>query len=299
MYVDPQSPSLMAGPGRFRALARLLGVAVAVHTLLAVLQFGGAWLTGSAGITASAVHVSIGTAAHLSALGGIWLSTRPPDARHPYGYERFESLSALVIGMLLLAAVALIAIVALPRLADPERVEQTGWGAALMAGSAVANGGLFLLLRSAAERLSSRILRSEATHSLAGATTALAVLLGLMASRAGLPRLDPLVALAMGGVVAWRAWSVIRASAATLTDVTPLDVEQLRLTACGVAGVEDCHAVRSRGEPGQVRVDLHIHVDSALTVREAHDMARAVEETLRAEVGGIAEVLVHIGAASP
>jgi cation diffusion facilitator family transporter len=273
-------------------------VAVVVHGLLAVLQFGGAWLTGSAGITASAVHVSIGAAAHLSALGGIWLSTRPPDAQHPYGYERFESLSALVIGMLLLAAVALIAAVALPRLVDPEGVEQTGWGAVLMAGSAAANGGLFLLLRGAGERFSSRILRSEATHSLADSATALAVLIGVAASRAGLLRLDPFVALAMGGVVAWRAWSILRDAAATLTDVTPLDVEQLRLSACGVPGVEDCHAVRSRGEPGQVRVDLHIHVDPALTVREAHAIARAVEARLREEVGGIAEVLVHIGAAS-
>ena len=96
----------------------------------------------------------------------------------------------------------------------------------------------------------------------------------------------------------WRAWSVIREAAATLTDVTPLDVEQLRLTACGVPGIEYCHAVRARGEPGQVRIDLHIHVDPALSVREAHAIARTVEETLRAEVGGIAEVLVRIGAGS-
>jgi divalent metal cation (Fe/Co/Zn/Cd) transporter len=99
-------------------------------------------------------------------------------------------------------------------------------------------------------------------------------------------------------MVAWRAWALIRNAAATLTDVTPLDVERLRLIACEVPGVEDCHAVRSRGEPGRVRVDLHVHVDPELTVREAHTITRRVEERLVAEVGGIAEVLVHIGGAS-
>ncbi|MEZ4554775.1 MAG: cation diffusion facilitator family transporter [Dehalococcoidia bacterium] len=291
-------PSRETGAQRRRALVRPLALAVGVHALLAMAQFGGAWFTGSAGITASAVHVTIGAAAHVSSLGGIWLSTRPADARHPYGYERFESLSALVIGMLLLAAVGLIAAVAIPRLIHPEEVSRGGWGIALMAASAAANGGLFLVLRRADAHLSSRILRSEATHSLADAVAAIAVLAGIAASYGGLLRFDPLVALVMGGVVAWRAWSIVRDAAATLTDVTPLDVEQLRLLACGVAGVEDCHAVRSRGEPGQVRVDLHIHVDPGLTVQEAHAIAQAVDARLRGEVGGIAEVLVHIGAAS-
>ncbi|MHC4108749.1 MAG: cation diffusion facilitator family transporter [Planctomycetota bacterium] len=284
---------------RRRALARPLAVTVAVHAVLAVLLFGAAWITGSAGITASAVHVSIGSAAHLFALAGIWLSTRPPDESRPYGYERYEALSALVIGMLLLGAVALIAVVAVPRLLEPRQIEQTGAGAALMIGSAAANTGLFVFLRAEGEGLSSQILRSEAVHASADALAALAVLLGLGASALGLLHLDPLVALALGGLVAWRAWSVIRGAAAVLTDVAPVDIEQVRLAATAVPGVFDCHAVRSRGDAGHARVDLHIHVDPALTVREAHAIARAVEAKLIEQVGGVVEVLVHIGGAPP
>lgn len=288
-----RAPSVRRG-----ALVRALSVAVVVHVALASLQFGAAWITGSAGIAASAVHVSIGAVAHLVALSGIWLSTRQPDNRHPYGYERFESVSALVIGMLLLASVALIVVVAFPHLLVPERLEQVGWGAALMVGSAAANGGLFLFLRSRGTRLSSQILRSEGVHALADAVTATAVLLGLGASNAGLLRLDPLIALGLGGVVGWRAWGVIRAATDVLTDVTPVDVEPIRQAASAVPGVLDCHAVRSRGEAGRVRVDLHIHVDPDLTVREAHAISLEVERALIDQVGGIVEVLVHVGGVS-
>jgi len=277
---------------------RPLAVTVLVHACLAALQFAAAWATGSAGITASAVHVSIGSAAHFFALGGIWLSTRPADRQHPYGYERFESLSALVIGMLLLAAVALIAAIAVPRLLQPESLERTTWGAVLMAGSAAANGGLFVWLREVGERLSSQILRSEAVHALADALAALAVVVGLAASGAGLLWVDPLVALALGAFVAWRAWSVIRTAAAVLTDVAPVDLELVRSTAARVAGVVDCHAVRSRGEAGRARVDLHIHVDPELTVREAHAIAQTVQERVIEELEGVVEVLVHVGGAS-
>lgn len=284
---------------RRRALVRPLALAVAVHLLLAGLQSGAAWVTASAGVTASAMHVSIGVAAHASALAGIWLSTRSPDERHPYGYERFESLSALVIGMLLLSSVVLIVVVAGPRLLHPERVHQVGWGTALMLGSVVANGALFVLLRAEGDRLASQILRSEAVHALADAVTALAVVLGLAASSAGLLRLDPVVALGLGAVVAWRAWSVIRTAAAVLTDVMLVDVEVLRQVTKTVPGVMDCHAVRSRGEAGHFRVDLHIHVDPNITVREAHAISIEVERALKERVEGTVEVLVHVGASSP
>jgi divalent metal cation (Fe/Co/Zn/Cd) transporter len=66
-----------------------------------------------------------------------------------------------------------------------------------------------------------------------------------------------------------------------------------------VAGVLDCHAVRCRGEAGQVRVDLHIPVAPDLTVARAHEIARAVEEHVTATLDGVIEVLVHVGAARP
>ncbi len=199
--------------------------------------------------------------------------------------------------MLLLLAVALIAAVALPRLLVPQHTQQATWGALLMIGSAAANAALFRMLRAAGERLQSQVLKSEAVHALTDTATALAVLLGLGASSLGLLRLDPLIALAVGCVVAWRAWSVVRTSAGVLTDTAPVDIEGLRVVASSVPGVLDCHAVRSRGETGRARVDLHIHVNPDLTVREAHAIAHAVERRLVDKVGGIAEVLVHVGGA--
>jgi divalent metal cation (Fe/Co/Zn/Cd) transporter len=62
--------------------------------------------------------------------------------------------------------------------------------------------------------------------------------------------------------------------------------------------VNDVHAVRCRGEFGRARVDLHIHVNPDLTVADAHAIARTVAERVTAGLGGICEVLVHVGAAA-
>ena len=165
-----------------------------------------------------------------------------------------------------------------------------------MAGSAVATGALAVYLRRRGQQLDSRVLRSEAVHAAADTLTTLGVLVAVAAGAFGAAILDPLAALAVAGVVAWRGWTVVRGAAEILTDAAAVDTEAIRAAAQSVPGVRDCHAVRSRGEAGHVRVDLHIHVAPDLTIAEGHRIAVTVEEEVRRQDPGIAEVLVHLGA---
>ncbi len=281
---------------RRRVLLTAVGVTIGLHLALLSAQAFAAVLTGSVAIAANALHMGVDTAVHLVALGGVWLATRPADPRHPYGYERYEALASLLIGMLLLVAMGVIVSSALPRLADPKPGAATGVGLAIMAVSAVSTGGLALYLRRKARQTQSRVLGSEAIHAAADALISVGVLGAVGVAAAGFPRLDPIMALGVAGVVAWRGWLVARRAADVLTDAAAVDTDAIRTAALAVPGVRDCHAVRSRGEAGHVRVDLHVHVAPELTIIEAHEIARGVESAIRRLDFGIAEVLVHLGA---
>jgi cation diffusion facilitator family transporter len=271
-------------------------VAVGVHVALWLAQGISALVTGSVGIGASALHGVMGTLAHGVALGGAWMATRSPDRTHPYGYERYEHVAAMAIGMLLLGTVGTIVITAGARLMKPTPLAATGLGAAVMIGSAVANAGLWGFLRHRARILASRILASEAVHAAADVAVAGAVIAGLGLSRAGIPWMDPVVAFGVAGLVAWQGWRLVWRSATVLSDAADVDVDAVARIAAAIPGVEDVHAVRCRGELGRVRVDLHIHVNPRLTVADAHAIAQMVAEHVTAGLAGIAEVLVHIGA---
>lgn len=282
--------------GRRRVLLIAVGVTIGLHLALLTAQAFAAVLTGSVAIAANALHMGVDTAVHLVALGGVWLATRPADPRHPYGYERYEALASLLIGMLLLVAMGVIVSSAVPRLADPKPGAATGVGLAIMAVSAASTGGLALYLRRKARQTQSRVLGSEAIHAAADAFISVGVLGAVGVAAAGFPRLDPIMALGVAGVVAWRGWLVVRGAADVLTDAAAVDTEAIQAAALSVPGVRDCHAVRSRGEAGRVRVDLHVHVAPELTIVEAHEIARGVESAIRRLDFGIAEVLVHLGA---
>ncbi len=205
---------------------------------------------------ANALHMGIDTAVHLVALGGVWLATRPADPRHPYGYERYEALASLLIGMLLLVAMGVIVSSALPRLADPKPGAATGVGLAIMAVSAVSTGGLALYLRRKARQTQSRVLGSEAIHAAADALISVGVLGAVGVAAAGFPRLDPIMALGVAGVVAWRGWLVARRAADTLMRfIVPAVAGPARLVSLAALATPElsARALRAAAERGRLR----------------------------------------------
>ena len=60
------------------------------------------------------------------------------------------------------------------------------------------------------------------------------------------------------------------------------------------AKCEACHAVRSRGQPDAIFVDLHLLVDPELTVRQGHQISHEAARRVRDAFPAVEEVLVHV-----
>jgi divalent metal cation (Fe/Co/Zn/Cd) transporter len=81
-----------------------------------------------------------------------------------------------------------------------------------------------------------------------------------------------------------------------LVDTMPDDtnLEELRKVAMGVPGVEYVEKILARKTGLKWHVDMHIHVDPVMTVRDSHIVAGTVKTHLRAKLNWIENVLVHI-----
>jgi cation diffusion facilitator family transporter len=243
---------------RRRDLVLTLTVALVVHASLAAAQGVSAAITGSIGVTASALDGLVGGSMHLLGLAGIWLGTRPADPKHPYGYTRYETLASMFMGMLLLVAVAIILRGSLDRPADPEAVSTPLLGVGVMLGSGVANLGLHRFLRSRGERLHSAVITSESTHAWADAATDVGIVVGIAVSGIGLERVDPLVGLGVAFLIAWRAFAIVRSAADVLTDAAMIDLTEIpRISRPSPAFSV---ATPSAAGSGRLQVDLHIEV---------------------------------------
>jgi len=276
----------------------VLIVVLALDVVMAVGKGVYGYLSGSLGMVSDGLHSAVHASGGVIGLIGVSLAARPPDPDHPYGYERYEPLSSMGIAAFMLIAFWKILESAWSRLHTPEAPRVGAGSFAVMGSALLITIVLAYWERGRAARLGSTVLRADAARIWSDVLVSASVLAGLVAARLGFPRVDTVVSLLVAGAIAWSAWRIVRGASRVLTDATVGDLEEISRAARNVDGVIGCHQVRARGVGGMIRVDLHVTVDPQMTVVRSHEIADEVERSVREQIGGVAEVLVHVGAAT-
>jgi cation diffusion facilitator family transporter len=283
---------------RYKMIRQVLLVVLGIDLLLASSKGFYGYLTDSLGMLSDGFHSAVHALGGVISLIGVKLAARPPDERHPYGYERYEPLAAMGVALLMFIAVWKILGGAWPRLHSREIPIVTNISFVIMIGSLIVSFGLAAWELRLSRRLSSTILTADAGRMWGDTLVSMSVIAGLVAARVGLPWLDAVVSVVVAAFIARTAWSIVRGASQVLSDAAVADLESIARAASGVDGVQGCHRVRARGVSGMVRVDLHVLVDPLMTVEESHNLVREVERRIRDRVSGITEVLVHVGPVS-
>jgi cation diffusion facilitator family transporter len=144
------------------------------------------------------------------------------------------------------------------------------------------------------QRLQSEILVADALHTRSDLYASVAVVASLIAAKAGHPGLDLAAAVFIVVLIARSGIRIIGQSLYVLADASRLHPPAVEQAALEVEGVRECHAVRSRGFPDAIYMDLHILVDPQLTVARAHEIAHQVEASLKERFPELADMVVHV-----
>ena len=259
-------------------------------------------VTGSLGILAEAAHSGLDLVAAGLTFVAVRLSGRPADREHLYGHGKIENLSALAETILLLLTCAWIVWEAVHRLrVHHTEIQVTVWSFVVMLTSIVVDVSRSRLLSRAAIKYHSQALEADALHFTTDVWSSSVVIVGLAAVKAGdwWPRLlflrnaDAIAALGVSGLVVWVSVLLGRRTLDALIDRAPEGMEQRIISAVeGVEGVRNCHNVRMRYSGPILFIDLHILVDGAQSLAQAHLLTETIEEVIRG-LAPNADVTVH------
>ncbi len=277
---------------------RITLAGLVINGFLAVGKLAAGLLGHSHALVADAVESFSDLFSSLIVWRGVLVAAKPPDADHPYGHGKAEPLtSALIAGMLLIAAAG-IAIHSVEGLFTRHDAPAR-WTLFVLIAVIAIKEVLFRLVRREALKTGSLVVRTDAWHHRSDAITSLAAAVGIGISLVGGPRYaiaDEIAALVAAGIIAWSGWMALRPALKELMDTTPdpalMDqIQRLAETVHGVESVGKCHARRMGWN---LTVDMHVSVDPEMRVREAHQIAHAVEDFLRERMPEISSVLVHV-----
>jgi cation diffusion facilitator family transporter len=271
----------------------LVGVLVANLVVVAV-KFLVGFGIGSLAVVGDAVHSSVDAINNLFGLAVVRFASRAPDADHPYGHAKFESLGALLIVVFLSLSVFELLRGAWERLlAGAPPLAITRAQVILLAATLLLNVWVVWYETRAGRRLNSTILLADAAHTRVDVFITLAVLGGLWLTHLGYPIADPLLAIVVAFLVVRVGWEIVGHSLPTLVDGVAVDEPLIRKAAEGVSGVRSAYGIRSRTAAALTFAEVTIAVDGTQNVAAAHEIADAVEERLQEELG-FNHVQVHV-----
>jgi len=170
-----------------------------------------------------------------------WAS-RPADSDRTYGYHRAGILAAFTNALLLVFVALILAYEAWERFAHPVTVVAS-WMIATSIAALAVNGGITLALVRGRSDLN---LRSILVHNFGDALSNIAILIGaVIIYSTGALWLDPALGLAIGALVLWSAWGILKESAHILLEGRPrgMQLENVARAILAVPGVQEVHDI--------------------------------------------------------
>ncbi len=284
----------MASAGYHSAVRRVLIRVLLINALVTAAKFTAGALSGSIAVLADAFNSLIDSAANVIGLIGIRAASDPPDADHPYGHRRYETLAALGIGALLLLAGWEVIRNVFDRIVKGGAPQAQSLSLALLALTLPFNLLIVWYEGRRGRELRSDVLLADAAQTRVNLWTTVLAFAGLIGGSIGLPWLDIVLALGITVVIGREAWRILRATSGVLSDSAAIDPARVEQVAQQVPGVRFATHVRSRGRGDDIHLDLHVKVDAAMSTAQAHAIASEVERRLTSDLPGVVDAVVHI-----
>ncbi len=265
-------------------MRRVMIALVLTGTFMIVEVIGGI-ISGSLALLADAGHMLTDTMALALAAVAFHVSKRPPDGKLTYGYQRFQILAAFVNGLSLLAMVGWILFEAVNRVITPRDILGETMLVVATAGLVVNLVSFIVLHTGDQENLNIRGAALHVAGDLLGSVAAIVAAVVIIYT--GWTLIDPILSVAVAGLILRSAWSLVKRSAHVLLEGAPewLDRAAMQETiVASVPGVLGIHHVHIWGlTPQQLMLTMHVTLEGP--VASQSDLIRNVKRILKHEYG--------------
>jgi cation diffusion facilitator family transporter len=268
------------------------------NTSLAIIKGLAGFFGNSYALVADAIESTTDIFASFLVLFGIKYSNRPADENHPYGHGRAEPLiTFLVVGFLITSA-TIIAYESIINIRTPHDLPKS-WTLIVLAIIICWKEYSFQMVMKKSIITNSSSLKADAWHHRSDAITSIAAFIGISIALVlgkGYESADDWAALFASFFIIYNSYLIFRPALGEIMDEHRYDdlVENIRqesLKVDGIIGTEKCF-IRKAGM--KFHVDLHAIVDATITVKEGHDLAHKLKDTLRSKILELGHVLIHI-----
>ena len=274
-----------------------------VNFILLVFKFVAGIIGHSSAMIADAVHSLSDFITDIVVIVFVRISGKPQDESHDYGHGKYETLATAIIGATLMAVGIGILVNSITDIIDVyngKKLEAPGILALIAAVvSIVLKEALYQYTALKGKRLGSKAVVAHAWHHRSDAFSSIGTLVGIggaifLGNRWRV--LDPIAASIVSVFIIKVAISLIKPCIDELLEKSlSKEVEDKILSiVTAQPKVNSPHHLRTRRIGNNIAIELHIRMDGAMTLKEAHDITRNIEAALKEEFGQGTHIGIHM-----
>jgi cation diffusion facilitator family transporter len=281
---------------RFDSADRIIKIGFWINAILMIFKLAAGHWGRSDAVFADGIESACDFVAIFSTIVALRLGRKPFDDQHPYGHGRAESLSALLVSLVIVATGGWILVNSVHAVIDRD-FKSPGMIAVVAAFLTILiKEWLYRFTQKTGQHLASPSLLAIAKDHRKDAITSISTLVGVVGAFFGFGIMDPLAAGLTSFFILHIGYQTFRDAAHDLMDgsVPPDFIEEVTRLAESVTQVDHVHDIRGRRSGQYMIIDLKLEMDPAMTVKESHDISNRVKRLIFDGFPNVGDVMIHI-----
>jgi cation diffusion facilitator family transporter len=252
-------------------------------------------VSGSVSIMADAMNNLSDTVSSILTLVGFYIAGKPADKEHPYGHERFEYISGMLVSLLITFVGFQFFMTSIERIRDPQSIKVTPVILVVLLLSILVKVWQGIFYQRVAKKIDSNTLIATAKDSLNDVFTTIAVLLSATVEGMTGIKIDGFVGLLIACYIIFSGLQLIREFINELMGLRPDQeaIDEMKKYLSSVSDIIGYHdlLIHQYG-PNKTFASVHIEIDDRWNLPHAHEKIDAIEKKFKEELG--VELVCHI-----
>ena len=278
-----------------KLMRRATYASVSVAFTLIVIKLVAFIMTGSVALLTSLVDSALDSLASVLNFIAVRHALEPADEEHRFGHGKAEPLAGLGQAAFIMGSSIFLIVEAINRLFNPQELQHTDIGIAVMLISLAVTICLVLYQRYVVRKTGSLAIQADSIHYFSDIAVNVGVIIALLlTSTFGWGLADPLFALTIAIYIIYSAWKIVKQSLDQLMDreLSDEEREQIEKILQAHPGIANHHDLRTRASGKDIFIQAHVEMDATLSLLKAHEIVEAAEEKLQ-QVFPTADIIIH------
>ena len=274
-----------------------------VNFILLVFKFIAGFVGHSAAMVADAVHSLSDFITDIVVIVFVKISGKPQDESHDYGHGKYETLATAIIGIALFAVGVGVLVNSVTGIADAingEVLEAPSMLALIAAVvSIIFKEVLYQYTVRKGKTLDSKAVVANAWHHRSDAFSSIGTLIGIAGAMFLGEKwrvLDPIAAFIVSVFIIKVAIDLVKPCIDELLEKSLSNEVEEKILSIVTAfpEVDQPHHLRTRRIGNNIAIEVHIRMDGAMSLKDAHDITKEIEAALKSEFGQNTHIGIHM-----